>query len=79
MIDSGTMRLGRFGWGLAVAGLLLGSPGAALAASLPDLEGDGADESSLDGTAGRELRGHRDDQEWRLRRGPGVDDHVLAQ
>lgn len=38
MIDSGTMRLGRFGWGLAVAGLLLGSPGAALAAAkLPDL------------------------------------------
>ena len=38
MIDSGTMWLGRFAWGLAVAGLFLGSPGAALAASLPDLK-----------------------------------------
>jgi subtilase family serine protease len=37
MTDSGTMRFGRFGWVLAVAGLLLGSPGAALAAKLPDL------------------------------------------
>ena len=33
MTDSGTMRLGRFGWGFAVAGLLLGSPGAALASN----------------------------------------------
>ena len=38
MTDSERMRLGRFCWGLAVAGLLLGSPGAALAASRqPDL------------------------------------------
>ena len=38
MTDSGTIRVGRFGWLIAVAGLLLGSPGAALAASnLPDL------------------------------------------
>jgi hypothetical protein len=38
MTDSGTMRFGWVGWTLAVAGLLLGSPGAALAASLPDLK-----------------------------------------
>ena len=38
MTDSGTMRFGWLGLGLAVAGMLLGSPGAALAASLPDLE-----------------------------------------
>src|SRR6185503_20990323 len=38
MRDSGTMRFGRFGWALAVAGLLLGSSGPARAAAkLPDL------------------------------------------
>ena len=38
MTDAGTLRFGRFGWVLVVAGLLLGNPGAALAASLPDLK-----------------------------------------
>jgi subtilase family serine protease len=38
MMDSRTMRFGWLGLGLAVAGMLLGSPGAALAASLPDLK-----------------------------------------
>ena len=69
MMDSGTCGSGRFGWALAVAGLLLGSPGAALAAAKPARpRRDGADESALDGIAGRELRGHRDDQESRRRR-----------
>jgi subtilase family serine protease len=37
MTDSGATRFGRFGWALAVAGLLLGNSGAALAVNLPDL------------------------------------------
>src|SRR5262245_58299378 len=37
MTDAWRIRFGWFGWALTTAGLLLGSPSATLAASLPDL------------------------------------------
>jgi hypothetical protein len=79
MTDAGALRFGRFGWVLAVAGLLLGNPGAALAASLPDLK-----VTALTNPPSTALPGESFAVTATIKNGgaagaPDVDDHAFAQ